>query len=143
MRLLAFSLAAISLSVTGAFADPVADRQHNMKERGGLMRVLAPVAQGRQDFNAATVMEALEKLNANAQAATDLDAFWPEGSNGGASDSADAVWTNRDAYQLASNQFADAVANAIAENPQDLASFQAVFAPIGAGCGACHEVYRK
>ena len=40
-------------------ADPIDDRQALMKERGQILRTLGPIAQGRADFDAATVMAAL------------------------------------------------------------------------------------
>ena len=62
-----FIAAAVSLLATSAIADPIEDRKALMKERGGVMQVLVPIAQGKQPFDAAVVMEQLEKLNANAQ----------------------------------------------------------------------------
>lgn len=141
MKLLSLLALALSVGVSAASADPIEERQEIMKERGGLLRILAPVAQERQPFDAATVLDALERLSANAEASTDLDTLWPEGSQEG-SDSAATVWSDREGYQAASDKFAQDVAAAVAAAPQDLAAFQAVFAPVAANCGACHEVYR-
>lgn len=143
MKLFAYVAAAASLMIGSAVADPIDDRKANMKERGALLRVLAPVAQGRQDFDAATVLDALEKLSVNAQAATDIDALWPEGSESGDTKSAATIWSDREGYKAASDKFAADVAAAVEAAPQDLAAFQAAFGPVAGNCGACHEVYRQ
>ena len=142
MKIIAFLAASLALSVGAAAADPIDDRKANMKERGGLMRVLAPVAQGQQPFDAATVLDALEKLSANAEAATDIDALWPAGTESGDTKSGPAIWEDRTGYQAASDKYAADAAAAFEAAPQDLDAFRAVFAPVAANCGACHEAYR-
>lgn len=122
-------------------ADPVEERQELMKERGSILQVLGPIAQGRQDFDADRVLAALEQLNENAQRGTELDVLWPEGSEGG--DSAPAIWSDREAYQEQSNSFAQNVAAAVDAAPQDIDTFRAAFGPVASSCGSCHEVYRE
>lgn len=141
MRFAVYALAAASVMVTGAFADPIADRKENMKERGSLMRILAPIAQGQQPFDAATVMDALEKLQANAEAA-ELDVMWPVGSETGDTKSSPKIWEDRAGFQAADDKYDADVAAAVAANPQDLAAFQAVFGPVASNCGSCHEAFR-
>jgi len=143
MRIFAFAAAAISVTMSGAIADPIEDRKAHMKERGALMRVLAPVAQGKQDFDAAMVMDALEKLQANAEVGRDVAAFWPEGTDTGDSKSSPNIWADLEGYQAASDKYAADVAAAVEAAPQDLAAFQAVFGPAAANCGSCHEKYRQ
>lgn len=142
MKFFALAAAALAVSITGATADPIADRKADMKERGGLMRVLAPTAQGKTEFDAATILDALEKLNARAQAATDVAAQYPAGSEAGDTKAGPKIWSDREAFQEASDKFAEATAAAVAAAPQDLESFRAVFGPVGAGCGTCHEAFR-
>lgn len=142
MKLLAYAAAATSLMIAGASADPIEDRKALMKERGALMRILGPVAQGQQPFDAATVLDALEKLHANAEAGADVAALWPDGTEAGDTKSAPAVWSDRAGYQAASDKFAVDSAAAVEAAPQDLAAFQAAFGPVAANCGACHETYR-
>ena len=143
MRSFSFAAAAISLLTAGAaMADPLEDRQDLMKERGALMKILAPIAQEKQPFDAATVLDALEKLSTNAQATTDVAALWPEGSDGDDNDSAPTVWSDREGFQAASDKFAADAAAAAEAAPQDLAAFKAVFGTVAGNCGACHENYR-
>lgn len=143
MRRFAFA-AALSLTVFGAAAaDPIEQRKQNMKERGEIMRVLGPVAQGKTDFDAGTVQEALQALDINARAAGDVDTVWPQGSDSGDTRALPAIWADFEAFRAADAEYDAAVAAAAAAAPQDLAAFQAVFAPVARGCGACHENYRR
>lgn len=143
MKLLIIASAvAMAFVATASQADPIQDRKNLMKERGGQMRVLGPIAQGQQPFDAAAVMAALETLNTNAQAATDIDALWPAGTESGDTKSAPSIWANREGFKAASEKYAADVAAAVAAKPQDLQSFQAVFGPVAGNCGACHEAFR-
>jgi|SRR5690606_34824173 len=143
MKLFVLAAAALSVTIAGAAADPLEQRKANMKERGQIMRILGPIAQGRADFDAATVNEALAKLETNAEGGADIDALWPEGSDTGDTKAAPAIWENFDAFKAESEKYAQAVAAAVAAAPQDLAAFQAAFDPVGASCGSCHENYRN
>lgn len=143
MKLFALAAAVLAASVAGAAADPIEQRKANMKERGDVMRVLGPIAQGRADFNAAAVADALARLEANAAAATDVEALWPQGSDSGDTKASPAIWADFDAYKAANAKYQEAVAAAVAAAPQDLAAFQAAFGPVGASCGSCHETFRK
>lgn len=140
-----FVLAAATLSfvATGAVANPLEDRKQNMQERRDVLRVLGPIAQDKADFDVAVVADGLAKLDANAKAAADVEALWPQGSDTGDTKAAPAIWADFDAYKAENAKYAAAVAAAVAAAPQDLAAFQAAFGPVGAGCGACHETYRK
>lgn len=142
MKLFALAVAALSLTVAGASADPIEQRKANMKERGGIMRILGPIAQGKADFDAAAVNEALAALEANARAAADAEALWPQGSDTGDTKSSPAVWADFDAFKAANAKYDEAVEAAVAAAPQDLAAFQAAFGPVGATCGSCHENFR-
>lgn len=143
MKILTIASAiAVGLAATSSFADPLEDRKNLMKERGAQMRILGPIAQGQQPFDADAVMAALEVLNTNAQASTDIEALWPAGSEGGDTKSAPAIWQDREGFQAASDKYAADVAAAVEANPQDLEAFQAVFGPVAGNCGSCHEGYR-
>mgnify|MGYP001384030522 CR=1 FL=1 len=133
--------AAVLMLTSAASADPITDRKNLMKERGAQLRVLGPIAQGKQPFDAAAVMAALEKLNENAQA-TDVDALWPAGSDSGDTKSAPSIWSDMEGFKAVEEKYEGDVAAAVAAKPADLAAFQAVFGPVAANCGACHQKYR-
>lgn len=129
------------LIATAASADPIEDRKNNMKERSAQMRVLAPIAQGKVAFDAAAVMDALEKLKINAEAA-DTDKFWPVGSDTGDTDSSPTVWADMAGFKAAMDKYKADVDAAAAAKPQDLPAFQSVFGPVAANCGSCHKAFR-
>lgn len=137
----ALSLIATSLIATGALADALSERQAIMKERGALLRVLGPIAQGKQPFDAGTVMDALEKLHDNA-ARTDVPVLWAPGTDGGDTESLPKIWEDMEAYQAANDKYEADTQAALAANPQDLATFQQVFGSVASNCGSCHEAYR-
>lgn len=142
MKLFALAAALLAATVAGAGADPIEQRKENMKERGAVMRILGPIAQGKADFDAAAVNDALVRLEANAAAAADVEALWPQGSDAGDTKSAAAIWIDFDAFKAQNAKYIEAVKAAAAAAPQDLAAFQAAFGPVGAGCGGCHENFR-
>lgn len=139
MRLFVLAASAALIAASGAYADPIADRQQLMKDRSAQLRVLGPIAQGQQPFDAAAVMAALQALEANAQA-TDVAALWPAGSEGG--DSAASIWEDMAGFQAAVDKYAADVNAAVAANPQDVDALRAVFGPVAANCGSCHQAYR-
>lgn len=143
MRLFALAAAALSVTVAAAGADPIEQRKANMKERGDIMRILGPIAQGKADFDAATVHDALARLDANARAGADIGALWPQGSDSGDTKAKATIWTDLAAFEAANAKYDADVAAAAAAAPQDLAAFQAVFGPVGASCGSCHETFRN
>lgn len=146
MKFSVFAFSFAALAATAAFAqdsapdDPIEARQNLMEERSDQMRVLVPMAQEKAPFDAAAAMEALEVLHENAMAGQDIDALWPEGSEGG--DSLPAVWSDREGFQAAADDFAADAAAAVEAAPQDVEAFKAVFGPLAANCGACHESFR-
>ena len=140
----AAAAAALSFTVAGAAADALQDREALMKERGGVMRILGPIAQGKAPFDAAAVNSGLATLDANAQrAVAEVETLWPEGSDSGDTRALPAIWADFDAFKAANEEYAAAAAAAAAAKPQDLAAFQAAFGPVAQGCGSCHETYRR
>jgi cytochrome c556 len=140
MKFFAVAFPAALLMASVAAADPIEDREELMEGRADQMKILVPIAQARQPFDAATVMAALQTLNENAQAGLNIDALWPEGSEGG--DTLPAVWTDRAGFQAAAEKFATDVSAAVEANPQDLESYQAAFRAVAANCSSCHENFR-
>ena len=67
MRKLVLAVSMLAFAGSAAFADPIADRQALMKERGKLVGGLAKVVKGDAAFDAAAVLDQLKALEANAQ----------------------------------------------------------------------------
>ncbi len=143
MRILAIAASAamiLTSLVATAGADPIADRKANMKARGAQMQVLAPIAQGKNPFDAAAVQAALQKLNDLSK--VDVDALWPAGSDKGDTKSSPKIWQDMAGFKAAHAKFAADTEAAVSAKPADLAAFQAVFGPVAGNCGACHQAYR-
>ena len=139
MKYLAIAASVFLLGTAAASADAIEDRQAHMKERGAQMQVLVPIAQAKNPFDAAAVMDALKALEENA-AKLDIEAFWPAGSEGGKS--SPKIWEDMEGFKAANEKYEADVKAAVAANPQDLGSFQAVFGAMASNCGSCHEAYR-
>ena len=141
MRKFILALSSLALFSSVAHADPIADRKAIMKERGGLVGGLAPVAKGEKPFDAAAVLTALQALEANAKK-WDEDALFPVGSETGDTKASPKIWEDMAGVKAAGDKFEADVAAAVAAPPADLAAFQAQFGAITSNCGACHQAYR-
>jgi cytochrome c556 len=141
MKRLVLAISAIALVSGAAFADPIADRKALMKERGGFVGQLAPIAKGEKPFDAAAVLTALQGLAANG-AKFNADALFPAGSETGDTKASPKIWEDMAGFKAAEAKFEADVAAAIAAAPQDLGAFKAQFGTIASNCGACHQTYR-
>ena len=142
MKSLLLSLSLIIAAVSVASADPIADRKALMKERGGLIGSVAPIAKGEQPFDAAKVAEVFAALEVNAKA-FDADALFPAGSEtGGDTAAAPKIWEDMAGFKAAAAKYEADVTAAGAAAPQDLEAFRAEFGKITANCGSCHDAYR-
>lgn len=142
MRLALFAATTLALTMSAAGADIIKERQAIMKERGDIMRVLGPIAQGQQPFDADTVLAALEQMNENAIGETIME-YFPEGTEtGGETRALPAIWEDPDSFAEIETTYAANVQAAVDAAPEDLDGFRAAFSPVAAQCGACHERFR-
>lgn len=133
-------LSALAAGVSLAFAGPIEDREALMKERAGLMRQISPMAKGEEAFDAAKAQQILDQLAANARPGDAAELF-PEGTQAG-TEASPKIWEDFAAFEAQWEQYAAATAAAAASNPQDQAALAAAIAPVGAGCGSCHQAFR-
>jgi cytochrome c556 len=141
MRLALLAATTLALTMSAAGADVIEDRKAVMSERGDIMRVLGPIAQGQQSFDADTVLAALEQMNANALGDGILE-YFPEGSHEGDTRALPAIWEDTEAFVEIETTFAANVQAAVDAAPDDLDAFRTAFGPVAAQCGACHERFR-
>ncbi|CAG0995134.1 Cytochrome c-556 [Rhizobiaceae bacterium] len=141
MKRLILAISAVALVSGAAVADPIADRKALMKERGGLVGQLAPVAKGEKPFDAAAVLAALQGLAANGDK-FDADALFPAGSDTGDTKASPKIWEDMAGFKAVEAKFEADVDAAIAAPPQDLDAFKAQFGAIASNCGTCHQTYR-
>jgi len=142
MRIALLAATTLVLTMSAAGADIIEERQAIMKERGDIMRVLGPIAQGQQPFDADTVLAALERMNENALGDTIMD-YFPEGTEtGGDTRATPAVWEDSATFVEIETVYAANIQTAVDAAPGDLDAFRGVFGPVAAQCGACHERFR-
>lgn len=141
MRLALLAATTLSLTVSTAGADIVEERKAIMKERGDIMRVLGPIAQGQQPFDADKVLAALEQMNENALGDRIME-YFPEGTHEGDTRALPTIWEDTDRFVEVETTYAANVQAAVDAAPGDLDAFRAAFSPVAAQCGACHERFR-
>ena len=112
-----------------------------MKDIGKAIGTIAPIAQGKKDFDATVVLAALTKINEDAQK-IDFEALYPVGSDKGDTTASPKIWEDTAGFTAAVEKFKTDAAAAVAANPQDLESFKTQFAAVQGNCGACHQSYR-
>ncbi|PZO81650.1 MAG: cytochrome C556 [Mesorhizobium amorphae] len=140
MKKLSLALSLLAATAAAAFANPVEEREAIMKERGGLLRQLAPIARGEAPFDQAAAQALLVKLDENAHRDS-VEALFPEGTQAG-SEASPRIWEDMNGYKALWAKYADTTAAAVAAAPQDQAALQAAFGTIAATCSGCHQTYR-
>ncbi len=140
MRKLIFAISSLALATSAVLADPIADRQAIMKERGGIVGGLAKVVKGEAAFDAAAVLTALQALHANAEK-FDVEALYPAGTENDPKASP-KIWEDRAGFQAATDKYTADTAAALAAAPQDVEALKVQFGAVTANCGSCHKAYR-
>lgn len=141
MRKLILAISMLAFAGSSALADPVADRQALMKERGKLVGGLSKVVKGEEAFDAAAVLTALQALQTNAEK-FDVEALFPVGSDTGKTEAAPKVWEDMAGFKAAEDKYLADVKAAAAAAPADVDALKTQFGAIAANCGACHKSYR-
>ena len=142
MRKLVIAISVLAFTGAAASADPIADRQALMKERGKLVGTLSKVVKGEQAFDAAAVLDALKGLEANAEK-FDTEALFPVGSEQGSdTTAAPKIWEDKAGFNAAEDKYLATVKAAAASAPADADALKGQLGAIGADCGACHQSFR-
>lgn len=142
MRLFFLTLSSAAVLFTGvAQADVVADRQAIMKDLGRSVGSIAPMIKGEKPFDAATVLAALEKIDADA-GKLNVDTLFPAGSDQGDTEASPKIWENKDDFVKHIEKFQTDAAAALAAKPQDLDALKPVFQQVASNCGSCHQAFR-
>ncbi|MET2827743.1 c-type cytochrome [Mesorhizobium shangrilense] len=141
MRKLVLAISMLALAASAAFADPILDRQALMKERGKIAGGLSKVVQGDESFDAASVLTALQALQANAEK-LDVEALFPAGSDAGDTTASPKIWEDMTGFKATEDKFLADVKAAVAAAPADADALKAQFNAIGSDCGTCHQTYR-
>ena len=142
MRKLIIAISVLALGSAAASADPIADRQALMKERGKIVGGLVKMVKGEQPFDAASVADALKQLEANA-AKFDAEKLFPAGSDqGGDTTASPKIWEDMAGFKADADKFLTDAKAAAAAPPADVDALKAQVGTLGKDCGACHQTYR-
>ena len=141
MKKLVLALSVLSLAVSAAYADPIADRKALMKERGGIVGGLSKVTKGETPFDAAAVLTQLQALEANA-VKFDVAALFPAGSETGDTKASPKIWEDMAGFQAESDKYLADVKSAVVAAPADVDALKVEFGKVAAHCGTCHQAYR-
>lgn len=142
-------LTALALSIpTLVFADEITDaikaRQDHFKARGQAVGVLASMAKGETDYDAAAAQEAADKLVALAN--EDISGLWPAGSSSedlpGVTRALPAIWAEGSRIGEIGAKFGPATEALQAAAGQGKAEMAAALGGVGAVCQECHKSYQ-
>lgn len=131
-------LLALALAVTAGATEDIAEQRSELMK--GVRQATKPVGamlKGEREFDAATLQESLAVYTDASQKLGDLV---PVGSEGG--EAAPAIWEDPDGFAATIQKWSDAIAAAVAANPQDLAAAKPVVGPVLNSCKGCHDSYR-
>ena len=141
-KLRTFMLAAMLTASTlaGAEGTPQLERHELMEGVGKAAKVIGAMFRGEAEYDAAAVQESLQTFQAAAGKFGDL---FPEGSETGeGTEAAPAIWEDREGFNAALQDWADATAAAIAAAPATLDDAKPAVGPVFQTCKGCHDSYR-
>ena len=141
-KLRTFMLAAMLTASTlaGAEGTPQLERHELMEGVGKAAKVIGAMFRGEAEYDAAAVQKSLQTIQAAAGKFGDL---FPEGSETGeGTEAAPAIWEDREGFNAALQDWADATAAAIAAAPATLDDAKPAVGPVFQTCKGCHDSYR-
>lgn len=141
-KLRTFMLAAMLTASTFAGADgtPQLERHELMEGVGKAAKVIGAMFRGEAEYDAAAVQKSLQTFE---EAAGKFGDLFPEGSETGeGTEAAPAIWEDREGFNAALQDFADATAAAIAAAPATLEDAKPAVGPVFQACKGCHDSYR-
>lgn len=116
------------------------ERHELMEDVGKAAKVIGGMLKGETDYDAEAAMKSLQVFQDASGKFGDL---FPEGTeSGGGTEAAPAIWEDRDGFNAALQQWADATAAAIEAAPQTREAAGPVFNPVFKACKNCHDNYR-
>lgn len=123
-----------------AASDPIEQRQDLMENTKEAAGTIGKMLKGKEPFDAANAMAALQAWH---KTATEVGDLFPAGSETGHDTEAKSeIWTDRAGFDQKLSDFGRRVDEAIAANPATLAELGAAVDPVFKACKACHETYR-
>ncbi|MCK0167738.1 cytochrome c [Jannaschia sp. S6380] len=145
------TLAATLVAGTVAFAASHADAPRELKAREGLMYMqslylgtIANMVRGNAEYDAEAAQTAADSLVALSEVG--WDPLWPEGTSTAeleATRALPAIWEDKEGFDAAWTNFAEAATAMQAVAGNGLEEVQAAMGDLGRSCGGCHDDYRE
>ena len=147
LTLIAATATATALAATG-FADSHEEMPGEIVARHGQMQIMAlnlgvigNMARGNTDYDADAAQAAADNLVAISGVSQDL--LWPDStSDHPASHALPTVWTDRDGFFAAWDDFGEGAAQLQAVAGDGMDAMRAGLGAVGRTCGGCHDDYR-
>lgn len=131
-------LAAVAGSAV-AGEGPQQKRHELMEKVGEAAKPVGAMLKGESDYDWATAEKSLQKWKKVSGKFGDL---FPEGSDTGETEAAPAIWEDREGFNEALQNWADATAAALEAAPATLEDAKPVLGEVFKACKNCHDTYR-
>jgi cytochrome c556 len=139
LRITVLALTCAAAPLVVADDDPREQRHELMEGVGDAAKPVGGMLKGEVSFDNEKLMRSLQTF---LDASEEFGDLFPAGSDGGDSRAAPAIWSDREGFDAALADFHDAVASAIAANPQSLDEARPSVGPVFNACKNCHDTYR-
>jgi cytochrome c556 len=136
---IAVAAAAASSPPPASAESPQEARHELMEEVGQAAKAIGKMLRGEADYDWAVAQESLTTFTEVAGQFGDL---FPEGSDTGDTEAAPSIWEDRDGFNAALQDWADATAAARDAAPATLEDAKPVLGPVFNTCKNCHDNYR-
>ena len=135
-----FLIYSFSFVFVYASNENVKNRQNAMQQVRESVKVLFPIAKGKNDYDDFVVISMLEQM---LEAAKPYASYFPiEKEVLAHSEAAETIWSDRTGFNNSVKKFLDDIEYALNAEPESLDDFKPMFAKITTNCQSCHQVYR-
>ncbi|RPG57990.1 MAG: hypothetical protein CBD95_002525 [Flavobacteriales bacterium TMED235] len=135
-----FLIYSFSFVFVYASNENVKNRQNAMQQVRESVKVLFPIAKGKNDYDDFVVISMLEQM---LDAAKPYASYFPiEKEVLAHSEAAETIWSDRTGFNNSVKKFLDDIEYALNAEPESLDDFKPMFAKITTNCQSCHQVYR-
>ena len=135
-----FALFAVAIAFTAVAGEgPQHERHELMENVGKAAKPLGPMLKGEAEYDCATAEKSLHTFK---KVSGKFGGLFPEGSDTGDTEAAPAIWEDREGFDQALQEWADATAAALEAAPATLEDAKPVLGGVFGTCKNCHDTYR-
>lgn len=135
-----FVLILAAVAGTAAAGEGPQEKRHKLMEKvGEAAKPVGAMLKGEADYDWATAEKSLKKFE---KVSGKFGELFPEGSDTGETEAAPAIWEDREGFNEALQNWADATAAALDAAPATLEDAKPVFGEVFKACKNCHDTYR-